>query len=173
MLAGCKEAKKNEVAPAAPDSPVLGPPPLEPKNVTIEVVLLQELPEDLPEEEIVNYIQLVDGNSGSVIGYPTNFTVSVFAGKKVKWKGKKLPGVSGQKPRIDSISMKVGIPNNVDLVENGQRINDENQQDNDLEFTVKSNLNPGDMEHYKIVISFGQGNNKKSFPIDPILNWHP
>ena len=135
------------------------------KDVTIEVTLIEELPKNLPKDEIVNYIQFVEGNSGSIIGNPKDFTVIVFEGRKVKWKGKKLPRISGQKPRIDSIIKKSGE----DIIQgNGTRVNN----GNDLEFEVTTGLNDGAEEQYKIVISFGQGRNMITFPIDPIIKFH-
>jgi len=112
---------------------------------------------------------LVEGNSGSVIGNPKDFTVIVYAGRTVKWKGKKLPGVSGQNPRIESIIMKDDISNNKDIITNGRRVDG----DNDMEFDVKQKMNLGDTEHYKIMISFGQNEKKKTFEIDPKAVYHP
>lgn len=181
LLAGCDQSKKNqqdllnektkELESVLKKMEIFGP-DLRKRQVTIEVVLIKELPENVPVEEInINeYIQLVEaeGKTGSIIGNPKDFTVNVFAGERVKWKGKRLPGVSGQNPRIESITMKDGIPNNKEIITNGRRVDG----DNDMEFDVKENMNLGDKEHYKIMISFGQGKNKKTFTIDPILRYH-
>ncbi|MCA0933321.1 hypothetical protein LCM02_12735 [Lutimonas saemankumensis] len=179
LLAGCDQGKKQQnllLQKTQELDSVLNvmeifSPDLTPRDVTIEVKLIKQLPKEylLDTININDYIQLVEGNSGSIIGQPQNFTVTVFAGKKVKWKGKKLPGVSGQKPRIEAITMKDDVPDNVDLIANGTRIDG----DNDMEFDVKQNMNLGDKERYKIIISFGQGNKKQTTTIDPVLNYHP
>ncbi len=180
LLAGCDQSKKNqqdllnekteELESVLKKMKIFGP-DLTPRNVTIEVRLIKKLPENVPVDSInINdYIQLVEGNSGSVIGNPKDFTVIVYAGRTVKWKGKKLPGVSGQKPRIESIIMKGNISNNKDIITNGRRVDG----DNDMEFDVKQNMNLGDTEHYKIMISFGQNEKKKTFEIDPKAVYHP
>jgi len=180
LLAGCNQSKKNqqdlpnekteELESVLKKMKIFGP-DLTPRNVTIEVRLIKKLPENVPVDSInINdYIQLVEGNSGSVIGNPKDFTVIVYAGRTVKWKGKKLPGVSGQNPRIESIIMKDDISNNKDIITNGRRVDG----DNDMEFDVKQKMNLGDTEHYKIMISFGQNEKKKTFEIDPKAVYHP
>jgi len=152
-------------------------PNLNSRPVTIDVILIKEIPDPLPKgDTIVNYIQLVEGNSGSVIGNPKDYTVIVYAGQTVAWKGKKLPKVSGQKPRIDAIKKKSGE----DVLEpgSGTRIDSTDinmEEGNDIRYRVKGKgeLQNGAEEHYKIEISIGQGNKKKQYTIDPVIKYHP
>jgi len=175
LLAGCKEAKKNEVAPIAPAAPILAPPPPPPLvrgNVTIEVMIVREIPDNITQDEIANYIQLYvdnqNGKYGSILGNPSEFTVDVFSNSWVKWKGRTLQGISGANPKIDSINMK-DRPNNINILENGRRTG----PNNDLEFDVlESGVQEDSKEYYNIFIKVRIGNEWKQFTIDPILKFH-
>ena len=147
-------------------------PNLTSRPVTIIVNLIQDIPNPLPKgDTIVNYIQLVEGNSGSVIGNPKDFTVTVFAGQTVTWKGKKLPGITGPKPRINSIIKKSG--EDVLKPGSGTRVNsngENNATGNDIRYTVKAKgkLDLGTREQYSIEIQI----NGNSYTIDPVLEYH-
>ena len=181
LLAGCDQKRENqnnqlkkvekECDSVLEEVKKFGP-NLNSRPVTIDVVLLKKIPDPLPKgDNIVNYIQLVEGNSGSVIGNPKDYTVIVFAGQTVAWKGKKLPGVSGQKPRIDAIKKKSGK----DVLEpgSGTRIDSTDQnmeKGNDIRYRVKGKgeLQNGAEEHYNIEISI----NGTTYKIDPVLKLH-
>jgi hypothetical protein len=176
LLAGCKEAKKNEVAPVDPTAPLLAPPPptLVRENVTIEVMIVREIPDNITQDEIVNYIQLYvanqNGKYGSILGNPSEFTVDVFSNFWVKWKGKKLNGIPGANPKIDSIKMKDRAGNVNILDGNGRRTGPNN---NDLEFDVlNSGVQEDSKEYYNIFIKVRIGNEWKQFTIDPVLKYH-
>lgn len=153
LLAGCKEAKKNEVAP----------PPPEPRNVTIEVMLIKKVPEGVTD--LKDYIQFYNSRDsvGSIIGKPDEFTTIVYGGYKVKWKGKKFDTL--KKPKIKLIKKEKGG----DFL-NMKGNNKPNSAD-EIELSVKSKDSVTDKTEIKYSIEIEI--DTISYLIDPILKWHP
>jgi len=149
LLLSCKNDKKGG-----------DPPELKPKHVTINLMLIKEIPDDV--SNLKDYIQFyVEGDScGSVIGKPNEFTTDVFAGKKVKWKSAKE---SIHKIKVKKIIFK-NVEGNINILE-PKNIS---QDPDEVERIVKEKLNDGDIEFYSLEIEIGQ----KKDTIDPKLEYH-
>ena len=149
LLLGCKCIQQGQVEPE-----------LESKPVTINLMLIKEIPDDV--SDLKDYIQFyVEGDSvGSIIGKPNEFTADVFAGKKVKWKSAKE---SIHKIKIKKIILKDTV-GNVDILDSGNISNDTDE----LEKKVKKNLKDGVIEFYSLEIEIEQ----KKDTIDPMLKYH-
>jgi len=166
LLLACKHEKQNLVSPKAEPTP---------KSVTINLILIKEIPDDVTDPK--NYIQFyVEGDScGSIIGKPNEFTTEVFAGKMVKWKSAKE---SFHKIKVKNIILKDTV-GNVDILESGNISKD---TANVVERKVKKNKNNGDpilkngdpilkngdIEFYSLEIEIED----KKYIIDPKLKFH-
>jgi hypothetical protein len=150
LLLACKGEKQNPVTKAG----------LKSKPVTINLMLIKEIPADI--SDLKDYIQFyIEGDSvGSIIGKPNEFTTTVFAGNKVKWKSAKE---SINKIKIKNIILKK-VPGNINILES-ENIS---QDPNEVERKVKMNLNDGDIESYSLEIEI----EKKPYTIDPKLKYH-
>ena len=184
LLIGCEKSTKTPASPV--DSPVQkreAIPELKPEDVDIMVILLKEHPDKkLSNNELAEYIQLTVNNSngvyGTIIGDPKSFikfTVDVFAKKTVTWKGGKLAGIGGQKPRIEIIAQKerqVQERGPKIIPDKGTRVG---PNGDDLKFTVNSDssLQKGDEEEYDIKINIKQRDSTYVYIIDPIIRYHP
>ena len=180
LLVGCQKTK-NE--PADPEDSKKLIQELERENVNILVSLLKEHPENrLNSNELADYIQLsVDnrnGAYGTIIGDPKSFkkfTVDVFANMTVTWKGSKLAGIGGQKPRIEIIARKktqVQESRPKVIPDNGTRVG---PNGDDLEFKVNSGngLQNGYEEEYDIKITIKKKDSTYEYNIDPVIRYHP
>lgn len=184
LLVACKKNTKTPVHPEDPPVQQSEPiPELKPEDVNIMVTLLKEHPDKkLSKNELAEYIQLTVNNSngvfGSIIGDPNSFakfTVDVFAKKAVTWKGDKLSGIAGQKPRIEIIAQKEikskeSRPKVIPV--KGTRVG---QNGDNLKFIVNSGngLKDGDEEEYNIQIKIKKSSATYTYTIDPVIKYHP
>ena len=174
LLTGCDQEKKNqnlllqktekELDSVLKTMIIFGP-DLNSRDVNIEIMIIKEVPEGTTD--LNDYIQLFnEGESyGSLIGKPNEFTSNVFADRRVKWKGKKFGTLD--KPKIKKIIYKKGyhLTDTTNI----------SQNPNEVERRIKSgnSLKEGDTESYSIVIEIGNGNQKITDTIDPIIRYHP
>lgn len=179
LLAGCKEAKKNEVAPVVPSEMDVNPQPTPllppvPDRTVIYVRLIEEIDSDVTNDNIYDYIQLYD-NDGNVSqsnrNSIENFTSPIYSGKKVKWKKSEK---SMQKIHVKRIIRK--------KKEDPELLDPGNESGNSSEVvrSVKTGKIDGAKEHYKIVIrvkmpkDVDENDDKwKEFIIDPVIRYHP
>ena len=180
LLAGCKEAKKNEVAPAAPATPTApsaddeNPQQFVPDRTVIYIRLIEEIGPDVTNINIYDYIQLYDndGNeSQSNKQSIENFTSPIYSGRRVKWKNSNK---SMQKIHVKTIIRK--NQSDPELLVPGN----ESGNNSEVERKVRTGQNDGAREHYAIEIRVkmpgddDQNDKKwKTFKIDPVLEWHP
>lgn len=153
LLLACEVEKKDQVSPEETG--------LISKPVTINLMLIKEIPDDV--NDLKDYIQFyIEGDSvGSIIGKPNEFTTTVFAGNKVKWKNAKG---SIKKIKIKNIILKK-VPGNINILESKNISMD---TANVVERKVKKNLKDGDIEFYSLKIEIDQ----KRYEIDPKLKFH-
>jgi len=151
LLLACKHEKQNPVSPKAE---------LTPKPVTINLMLIKEIPDDV--SDLKDYIQFyVEGEDvGSIIGKPDEFTTTVFEGKKVNWKSAKE---SLHKIKVKKLIFK-NIEGNINILENTNISQDSTK----VERKVKMNLKDGVIEFYSLEIEI----EKKPYTIDPKLKYH-
>jgi len=157
LLLACKGEKQDLASPEAE---------LISKHVTIYLMLINEIPDGVTDPK--DYIQFyVEGDSvGSIIGKPNEFTTTVFAGKKVKWKSAQESII-----KIKEIIFKK-VDGNINILESGNISDDPT---NDVERKVKTNdkngdieLKNGDIELYGLKIKI----KNKEYEIDPRLKYH-
>ena len=151
LLLACKHEKQKPVSPKAEPTP---------KSVTIYLMLIKEIPDDVTD--LNDYIQFyAEGDSvGSVIGKPNEFTTTVFAGKKVIWKSAKE---SIHKIKVKNIILK-DVAGNINILESGNI----SQDPDEVERIVKKDLENGVIEIYGLEIEI----EKKPYTIDPKLQYH-
>jgi len=137
-------------------------PDLTPKDVTIEVMLIKEVPEGATD--LKDYIQFYNrGESvGSIIGKPNEFTTIVYGGKKVKWKGIKFDTL--KKPKIKLITKEKGG----DFI--NWKGNNKPSSDDEIKLHVKSKDSVTKTTDIKYTIEITI--NGTTYPIDPILKFH-
>lgn len=152
LLLACNGEKQPKAAPAVPE--------LISKPVTINLMLIKEIPDGV--DDLNDYIQFyAEGDScGSVIGKPNEFTTTVFAGKKVKWKSAKE---SIHKIKVKKLILK-DVAGNINILESGNI----SQDPDEVERKVKKDLENGVIEIYGLEIEI----EKKPYTIDPKLQYH-
>ena len=173
MFAGCKETKKNEEAPVAPD-----PEQKEENNklTSDNTIIYIKVMDDLPlpgefgnQKTIYDYVILFD-NHGNISSNDkvsiTAFASPVYKNKKVKW----------IKSNDSNKEMKIKITKK-SKSENKDFLKDKKSNpDGSIEFDIKvkdkngNDFKKGNKEYYNIIIEI---NGKKYPPIDPVLEWHP
>lgn len=171
LLAGCDQSKKNqqdllnekteELESVLKKMKIFGP-DLTPRNVTIEVMLVTEVPKGTTD--LKNYLQFYNnGDSvGSIIGRPDEFKTIVYGGRKVKWKGKKFEAL--KKPKIKLIKKEKGG----DFL--NWKGNDEPNSNDEIELEVKSKDSVSDKNDIKYSIEIDYDGIIDT--IDPILRYH-
>lgn len=138
---------------------------------TIWVKVLDEIPLNVTQETIYQYIQLADNQGNISLNTEASikaFTTEVSSNGKIKWKNAK--GNGQNRIKFENILQK----NNTEELNLLQyQVSDENGFERVAR--VKNTIEQETEEQYDIYISIRNGNGwqELGFPIDPILKWRP